>query len=180
MWQKLVTGLCSEVYPTLSFCFSKIHLVYCHDLWVWLIRRVWIGFIDHSVTATRNYNQLTIVHNKLLPRTRTILIWSDLISLYSDLNCFLYGASLCMETPVDFTATCWFTRIYLRRNIFIFVSQETCFLTSWFRRIHLCWNAFVNSFPSNGSTCHSILLSSCQLRPCLPSMHFLITIMPST
>jgi hypothetical protein len=39
---------------------------------------------------------------------------------------------------------------------FIFVSQETCCVTSWFPRINLYGNVFVNSFPSNGSTCHNI------------------------
>jgi hypothetical protein len=40
---------------------------------------------------------------------------------------------------------------------FIFISQETCSLTSWFPRIHLHGNMFINFFPSNGSTSHNML-----------------------
>jgi hypothetical protein len=36
------------------------------------------------------------------------------------------------------------------------VSTEICCVKIWFPRIHLHGNVFVNSIPSNGSTCHNI------------------------
>jgi hypothetical protein len=38
---------------------------------------------------------------------------------------------------------------------YIFVPQETCSVTTWFPTINLYGNVFVNSFPSNGRTCHN-------------------------
>jgi hypothetical protein len=38
------------------------------------------------------------------------------------------------------------------------VYMETCSVLSWSPRIHLHGNVFVNTFPSNGSTCHNIFI----------------------
>jgi hypothetical protein len=42
----------------------------------------------------------------------------------------------------------------------IFLSQESCSIMSWFPRIYFYGNVFINSFPSNGYTCHNMLKSS--------------------
>jgi hypothetical protein len=101
-----------------------------------------IGFIDYSLQSLVN----TIAHNIRLPRNRSILSGSILVSLYSDLNydwdfmlfwtasyiAYQYPRKCSLITHIHGNPACW-----------SLVSMEMCSLTIWFPRIHLYGNVFV-------------------------------------
>jgi hypothetical protein len=123
----------------------------------WLIRRFyiwWSNLLDLYATCY-NISQITVFHWTLSTSDHiSIIHCCPLYSVYSDLvyDCLLiYDWLLLYNVMADRPLQ---SRIH--GNVcWPLLFTET---SSWFPRIHLYGYVFVNSFSSNESTCHSMLV----------------------